>query len=107
ECRQDSRNGPQDARQEILPPHQLSGRHQGNRFREAACALSGSRTATRGEGHVAQGPAWLRDAEKTQDIRRRQAPALGAAAKSTGDLTWSATITTARDGARVRWRAYS
>ena len=39
------------------------------------------------QGHAAQGPARLQDAEEAQVLRRRRAPAFGAATQTTGHLT--------------------
>ena len=86
----------------------LSRRHQGDELRQAAGRASRARAGEGGEGHAAQGPARLRDAEEAQGLRRRHASAFGAAAQGTGDLdTWSATTTTAPAAARARSRACS
>ena len=55
-------------------------------FAKMQAALPRPRAGEGGEGHAAQGPARLRDAEEAQVLRGRRAPAHGAATQDPGDL---------------------
>ena len=65
----------------------LSRRYLDHEFREDAGALSRPRARKGRQGHAAQGPARLQDAEEAQVLRRRRASAFGAATQDTGHLT--------------------
>ena len=53
-----------------------------DQFRQDAGALSGPRAGKGGQGHAAQGPARLQDAEEAQVLRGRRPSALGAATET-------------------------